>query len=351
MPHQNLQFDMPFALRRNPALQEVLPAHLAWLHTFGLLPDEGAEQEYLRWDAPALSAYWWPTADSEGLLLGLDLYGWIFAFEGQFDGPVGNDVDATRAAVQSILDELDETPAHTPANPAAAAFRDLWARLGDGMSPHWSRRAATNWNNYLSAVLSETRNRAQGIIPDETSYREIREVSGLMYLLLDATERIGRCEISPAVYGTRPFQTMHQATVRACNFCEDLFSWQKERLQGDPHNLVFILERERGYSQSEAVDAVVSIVREYAKEFLRSEAELPGVLERLNEPLEGRARAYAMTDYMRANFSGTYEWCRVSPRYTSTAPTREEQPGYLGDILNQPRTPRPAGRALAARPA
>lgn len=326
--------DMPFAARKNPLLGECLTAHLDWMRGYSLLDGEDAEREYLNWDAPALGAYWWPSAAAPDLLLGLDLYGWIFAFEGQFDGQLGYQPQRTLEAVDQLTSVLCE-PAPGPGDesPAVLGFRDLWLRISQGMPDYWKQRARVNWANYFAAVVAEVGHRAVGQVPSEDSYLKIRDTSGLMYLLLDATERIGHCQIPRPVFESAEFQALHQATVWACNLCEDLHSWRKEEVQADPHNLVFVLERERGYQRHEAIDAIQKIVGDHAKSFLRAEASIPDALDRLRVPVPARPAVYMMIDYMRANFSATHEWCRASARYSSPATTRDTQPGYLGDIL------------------
>ncbi|WP_431937754.1 terpene synthase family protein [Nocardia grenadensis] len=331
---QDLEFDVPFAAYINPRLARVLPSHMDWLRAFDLLPAVGAEEEYLDWDFPSLSAWWWPNAEDEQLRLGLDIFGWLVIFDGQFDRSRGTDIDHATEFVNELVHiaRHPEDPLPGYASPAAAAFKDVWDRERADMLPHWQRRAALNWSKLFESVVAETKNRVGSRIPDKVEYDRVRDDSGLMYVLLDASELICDCKVSLAVQKSPELQRMRLATVRGCNYIQDLFSVNKEEIQDDPNNIVFVLGNQNTLTRSESYRAAVALVREITDDFLRAEARIPRMLDRLGASVEDRKATYFLVDNMRANFAAAYEWTRNSNRYTSSARTREEQPGFLGDV-------------------
>src|SRR5206468_590347 len=111
-------------------------------------------------------------------------------------------------------------------------------------------------------------------------------------------------------------QTLYDANVWCLNLVDDLFSFEKEAAQGEPHNMVLVVERERGCSRSEAVDAVVSMLSEHLTDFLAAEAQLSAALEARGVSLTDRAHTYAFVDDLRSSCASSYYWCRSSPRYT-----------------------------------
>ncbi|MER6566943.1 hypothetical protein ABT288_12280 [Streptomyces sp. NPDC001093] len=331
---QDLRFDLPFAAHANPQLAPAVPRHLQWLRSFGLLPAADAEAQYLDWEFPALSGFWWPHATGAELDLALDAFAWMVLFDGQFDTALGMDAGRTRAAVDDMIAALRAPEASTAAAaPAAAAFRDLWNRERDGMTRPWHARATQNWQRCFEAFAAEAANRCGRRIPTPTAYDRIRDAAGYMPVLLDLSERVYRCEIPAAVHETAVFRTLRKATVRGCNYIEDLFSLHKEEVQGDPHNIVLVLEHHHRLTRPQAIDKAIGLVHFWTDTFLDAESKVPAMLERLNAPAEVRGNVHRIVGNMRDNFAAAYTWTRTSPRYTNPATRREDQPGYLGDIL------------------
>lgn len=112
------------------------------------------------------------------------------------------------------------------------------------------------------------------------------------------------------------FQTLYDANVWCLNLVDDLYSFEKEQAQGEPHNMVLVVERERGCSRSEAVNAVVAVLEEHLAGFLAAEAELPASLKARGVSLADRTSTYAFINDLRASCASSYDWCRTSPRYT-----------------------------------
>lgn len=112
------------------------------------------------------------------------------------------------------------------------------------------------------------------------------------------------------------FQTLYDANVWCLNLVDDLYSFEKEAAQGEPHNMVLVVEHERGCSRSEAVDAVVTMLDEHLSSFLAAETQLPAALEARSVALTDRAKIYAFVDDLKSSCASSYHWCRNSPRYT-----------------------------------
>ncbi|MFF4507193.1 terpene synthase family protein [Streptomyces sp. NPDC001401] len=301
-----LELDVPFALRTNPRLEKALPGHVQRLWSFGL-----PEKVYLAQRCPDIVGGWWPEAHGDDLDLGLDFFAWLFLVDDAFDGLNKQDAEKLIKTFTGVVEGAGGN-----GDSRVDFFADVWARQCKGMSARYCRRAADNWTKVFDALLTEVVNMSEGHFPTIEEYRSIRYRSGYMPPILDMTERLRGFELTPEVYADPVFQTLYDANVWCLNLVDDLFSFEKEAAQGEPHNMVLVVERERGCSRSEAVDAVVSMLGDHLADFLTAEARLSAALEARGVSLTDRANTYAFVDDLRSSCASSYYWCRSSPRYT-----------------------------------
>lgn len=194
-------------------------------------------------------------------------------------------------------------------------------------------RAAADWAAFFESVVVEAEHRAVGVVPTEEEYRKNRDTTGYMRVLLNLTQRLQGFAIPERVHRDAAFHALIEPYVWAHNMLQDLFSVEREAVQGDVHNIVFCPEHHRTLPRAEAVRTAVSMFRGEVAAFVRAEAQLPGALDRLEVPVADRTRIYEIVDDLRATFNASYTWCRTSTRYQSSAEAAEAQPGYLGDVL------------------
>lgn len=301
-----LELDVPFALRTNPRLTHALPEHVQRLRNFCL-----PEKVYLAQRCPDIVGGWWPEANGQELDLGLDFFAWLFLVDDAFDGLNAQDAEKLIKTFTGVVEGSGGN-----GDGRVDFFADVWDRQCKGMSARYRRRAAHNWTKVFDALLTEVVNITESHFPTIEEYRDIRYRSGYMPPILDMTERLRGFELTPEVYADRVFRTLYDANVWCLNLVDDLFSFEKEAAQGEPHNMVLVVEHERGCSRSEAVDAVVSMLGQHLADFLAAEAQLSSALKVRGVSLTDRAKTYAFVDDLRSSCASSYYWCRSSPRYT-----------------------------------
>lgn len=328
----DLVMDIPFVSRCNPGLAATVPRHLDWLNRHGLLADDGAEARYLDWRFPEMPARWWPDTTGHDFDFACNMYAWLLILDGQFDRDWGFDVERTRDAMRELVAVLHHA-GPSGASPAVTSFTEIWDWQRSGMSRFYVDRARSNWENVFKAFEAETHGRIAGGVPSESDYLRLRHASGLMHPLLDMNERLRRREVGPVVWQSPVFRALHEATVWLGCLIDDVYSYEREELQGDYHNLVFVFERSRDLPRAEAVNAAVAVVEDHARAFLAAEARLPEALDRLGVPADQRTAVYECVEDMRLEIAACNVWCRTSSRYTPVVGGRDEQNGYLGDIF------------------
>ncbi|MEV6995953.1 hypothetical protein AB0N87_43725 [Streptomyces sp. NPDC093228] len=275
MGAQSLEFDMPFPGRVNPEIDYAIPRHLEWLDRFRLLPDYGSLEQYLDWGFPDLGSRWFPAAAGEDLDLALDAYAWMVVLDGQWDTHTGQDPVAVQSAVDSlyrvISGSLQQGADVGEYSAAGLALRDIWLRLCEGMPPSWCADMAKDWRSFFDSVVQEAVNRSNKAIPTEREYRANRDTTGYMRLLLRLSERMRHYAIPSRVGQDNAFQALTEPYVWAHNILQDLFSFEREAVQGDMHNIVFVLEHHRGMTRPLAVETAVGLLRDQFAAFTHAE--------------------------------------------------------------------------------
>lgn len=99
--------------------------------------------------------------------------------------------------------------------------------------------------------MDEPRDRARGEVPTFDAYLAQRRKSGIVYPMIGMTEAAYGFEVSRRAYGTHPLPRMIEGAVDVVNSTNDVYSLEKEVSRGDVHNLVLVLERERGGPRAE----------------------------------------------------------------------------------------------------
>lgn len=332
MKTQDVLFDIPFAPRINSRWRESHDRHLAWARRMGLVRTDDGLERYAGWRPADVAAMWFPDAEDADLDLGSDIFGWFLLFDEQFDADRGNQPGTVHAAISEISKVLrDEGGPH--ASPAATSLADIWNRERQGMSAAWQRRAARNWQDYLATYVLEAANREQSAELSVDAYMKLRDKSGVMYVLLDLVERIGRFEVPDAVADSPPVRTAYLMTVQVVNIVNDMHSLGKEEKRGDLHNLILVLEREQGCSRAEAIRLTREMVRGWTDNFLRAEAALPAACDEFGISLSDRTAGYRLMEGMRAAMRGNHDWCASTVRYSPDDVPSPDRPAYIEDIL------------------
>jgi pentalenene synthase len=309
-------FDLPFPSRMNPERVRTAVHSRAWAQRMGLAADpETLRIHHDRYDFSSWSARAFCDAVGADLDLGSDLAAWFGYFEDFFDSPAVNDAERVHQFVSSVIAVVDGAGPALPAHPVVAALADLWSRQRRGMSDIWQARAAANWRDYLSVHIAEAAYRRNQTVPAVDAYLALRDITGVVWVILDFAESIGHYEISAGILELSAIQAMRRITVRVSGVIQDVLSLAREEKMGDPNNLVLALERYDGMSRAEAIDYIHRMLRVQTDTFLAEEAGIPRVLDQFDVPAEERTDVYKYIADMRAIMRATLDFCLASKRY------------------------------------
>ncbi|WP_328947795.1 terpene cyclase [Streptomyces sp. NBC_00184] len=316
----------PFPQRTNPHVGHVREHLDTWTRNTGLVHRDSARDRFEQADFGAFVGMVYPTADSKSLDLVADWFVWLFLVDDQLDdGHLGRSPDRVRDVVALMQSVVEGTGTGTLANerlPAAViALTDLWERTTPAAAAHWRRRFAWHLITYLTTATTwEAGNRADGVVPAEATYVEKRRHTGAIHVCMDLIEIVAGIEAPESVHNDPRFITALEASCNVVCWANDVYSYEKEQVLGEIHNLVHLVRHHRGFGKQQALEHVCAEIATETERFLAAEAELLAAHPQLTWMLE------PYLDGMRSWMRGNLDWSRQTPRYNPADVSQYKEP-------------------------
>ncbi|MEU8297309.1 terpene synthase [Micromonospora sp. NPDC048909] len=301
----------PFPAGRHHGTDLAAEESTAWAQSFGLISSGHRLDRLRRADAAGLAGRACPDAPLERLCLLTDLISWLFVVDDACDED-GLGAAPTRLApvVAGLMDVLDRHGDAGVAPPAAgalgAALHDLCRRVRAAGHPALLLRFVSRLRDYLLALLWEAANREHRRAPGVAEYVQMRRHTGgvhpsfaLTDLALDGLPGAGP-QAEPALLAVDTL-----AADLVC-WCNDVFSYAKERVAPDGHNLVTAIARESRQGEAEALLAAADRFNGALAAYLAGEAALLATGDEAIRPV-----LTARRNWIRA----TYDWSLIAARY------------------------------------
>ncbi|MFD3657857.1 hypothetical protein [Streptomyces sp. NPDC058620] len=321
-------YGLPFPPRFNPHHERVLPIHLQWMRSRGLVTHETLD--YYRDSAyPGLVAHVFPYASPGTMEVLSQFMGWIAFYDDQFDGPAGRDRHRAAALIQGCLQVMECHPAHAPVTrPLDRAFTEIWAGMVADRSARWQERFKEHWRAYLSAYVHEASIRGQGLVQSLEEYDQHRTTAGAILLSFDLIEVAGGYELPPALYETPQLTRMRSDAGYVICLANDLASLARESdLEEVVDNRVLLLEHHHGTTRGQAVTEVEELIRTYVNSFTAETLRLrenPAYATATPTARHDTEQfIHGMGDWMRGNFDWQARTARYHGRWQVLEPGRE----------------------------
>jgi pentalenene synthase len=309
---------LPYGPRLNPEHDRAEAAHLDWPRRFGLITDDEGARRHRSGDYAELACRFYPTATRADLDLGVDLMSWFFLFDDQFDGPLGWDLDKSRAVVRDLEAVLAGTDGSAGRSKIAVAFHDIWQRTCEPMPEHFIQRARQNWIGYFRGYLTETEARCDGRQFARAEYLAVRRATIGVLPTLDMAERVTLSALPPSLYDGPTLTAQRSIAIDVNVLFNDVASYEKELTLGEVNNLVLILaEDQPGVSPGGAAQEIVRLAGNLIREFMLLNSVAEQQLARVYDL--SPADRQALTNYQRNGLvtliRGSLDWHRSSGRY------------------------------------
>jgi hypothetical protein len=300
----------PFPSAMNRHATEAQQATVAWARRFRLLQRDTSYRRLNRLQYGMLMARAYPSAAPETLQIVTDWSTWLFLLDDQCDeAGMGRDPEQLACLHTQLIKVLQGVP---PSPDQASLVHGLWdlrTRIIAHAPEGWYRRFSDSVTQYFSANVWEATNRRQGQIPDAVSYCAMRLFTSAVYpclLLIELTEGL---RLPSEVYDHPDVQRLTKMTNNVISWANDIVSLEKERLQGDVHNLALILSYEQKLPLQAAVEQVGALHDSEIFAFISLTRQLPS----FTPPIDNDLQRYVsgMRFWMRANL----DWSLDTVRY------------------------------------
>jgi hypothetical protein len=263
----------PFAPKVHPEASSVHEGSVLWARSLGMLPTEQLVRSAYKAKVGWLVARGFPTATLGGLQLAAD---WtvLFCILDDYIEKL-----PAEAQVESYLQHLIARfrgAANSPSeDPLALGMIDLRERFLALGPPRHFLRFADRLEELFASNVVESRNRERRQVPSVASYLELRETTIGLQVQFALAELLEGFSLSDF---TREHPALQRLATRASNivgWANDLFTYEKEIIQGEIHNLVLVLMNERRLTITEAVAQAVRLHDAEVKRFLQEVEQLP----------------------------------------------------------------------------
>jgi terpene synthase-like protein len=300
----------PFPSAVNPHAAQAQQTTIAWARHFRLLQRETAYQRLNRLQYGMLMARAYPSAPLEALQIATDWSTWLFLLDDQCDeAGIGQDPEQLAHLHTRLLDVLRGVPPHQREEPLVHGLCDLYKRLAAHAPAGWLERFSGSVVQYFAANVWEATNRRQGAIPDAASYCVMRPFTSAVYPCLLLIELTDGLHLPSEVHDHPDVQRLAQMTNNVISWANDIVSLDKERRQGDVHNLALILAHEQKLSLQAAVDRVGALHDAEIRAFIVLARQLPSFAPAVDADLHRYVAG--MRFWMRANL----DWSLATMRY------------------------------------
>ncbi|WP_326602497.1 terpene synthase family protein [Streptomyces sp. NBC_01800] len=316
----------PFPQQTNPHVAHTR-AHLdSWTRSTGLVHRDSARERFEQADFGAFVGMVYPTANAENLDLVADWFVWLFLVDDQLDdGHLGRSPDRVRdvvALMRAVVQGTGAGPLPDEELPAAVvALTDLWERTTPNAAAHWLRRFAWHLITYLTTATTwEAGNRAEGVVPSEETYIAKRRHTGAIHVCMDLIEIVAGIQAPESIHNDPRFIVALEASCNVVCWANDVYSYEKEQVLGEIHNLVHLVRHHRGYGKQQALEHVCAEIARETERFLAAEAELVTAYPLLSGML------VPYLNGMRSWMRGNLDWSRQTPRYNPADVSQYKEP-------------------------
>lgn len=331
-------FYVPWPARLNPSLPTARLHTKAWAYEMGFIGpprDSGSieiwnEARFDSMDYALMCAYTHPDAPPPELDLVTDWYVWGFYFDDYFYEAFKRTDD--RKGAREYLDRLltcmpldvSGSPPQVK-NPTDRGLYNLWMRTVVTRSSTWRRRFRESTWHFLSENIRELSNISELRIANPIEYIELRRMAGGAPWSADLMEHAVFIEVPERIIGTRPMRVLRDSFADAIHLRNDLFSYQREKEEGELSNCVLVLERFLEVPPQRAANLVNDLLTSRLQQFENTAVvELPFLFDEYGLSPSERAQVLLYVKGLQDWQSGCHEWHLRSSRYTTPSSAKNE---------------------------
>jgi hypothetical protein len=322
--------------RPGPDLPRARAANVGWLREHGILRTGAAAGDYLQLRLAEAFAAIFPFITGAEMDIAVDWAAWTFVYDDIMGSSfMAGSTGRAGEVESSLLAVLGG--AHVPETaflyPVMSSFGDLWRRQRAGMSDAWRLRAMRNWENLIRSNAEEVLTRARGLALSVADSMSLRRKSIAYDQALDLAERVYTGELPGRVATSPVYGELRSTYVDIITLLDDFYGWRKEAENGDPHCLVFILERE-GLTREQAIGRTGDMLQAWLDRYVEiRDRDLPAEHARLDLTSHETGIVARHVETMNRVIQTTHRFMQELARYQGdTLPSAH--PRYVADLID-----------------
>lgn len=299
----------PFISTVHPHAVVVQEQSVEWARAVGLAADPRRLTKLQEAKIAWLACRAFPTAQRSALQLAAD-WTTLFCLLDDRTEKIGDPVQLGRY-LASLLSVFQGRVRPHPGDAIGQAFEDLGRRMRAEAPRQWTTTFTNRLDELFRAFCAEASNRALGIIPDLESYQKIRQITVGLYVEFEFAELTDGIVVPSRVRSHPAFENLVTMASNIVGWANDIYTYEKEILQGEIHNLVVVAMRAYGYTLDQAIDWAIDRHDEEVRNF---EAQLEN-LPSFDPDTDRELHAYAqmLVSWVR----GHLDWAHETGRYVT----------------------------------
>lgn len=302
----------PFPSRVHPYVEVVNVRAVAWARGMGLVKTDAQASKLLAQKPGWLVSRACPEAQVDALQVAAN---WLTLFC-LMDDRVEKLSSPARAAtfIDGVLDVFQRDYGQSePSEPFTRAMLDVKRRIVHLGSVRTAARFATQVRALFDVMLVEAANRTTQTVPRLNAYFRMRQLTVGLYPFFVLWELIEGVTLPDEVREHPALRTLMARASNVVGWANDLFTYPKEMLESEVHNLVLVLTQERNLSVDEAAVMVGRLHDAQVRAFLVEERELPSFGPLLDPEVK------RFTAMLRCWIRGHLDWAHETGRYAAPA--------------------------------
>ncbi|SDM30443.1 terpene synthase family protein [Allokutzneria albata] len=318
----------PYPRRIHPETGEAEQHMLDWLAGHGLIRGPEVHEAFLRTGFAGLVGEEYAAADSEGLRVVANFYGWMFVMDdyvtdtAAFGKDLGklsaftawmrqlcdSPTDRTHLAMGQAATENMSGPARDFCHQIAEAAADLFGAVADRATPSQYMRLVAEMSYFFQGMQWEAGHHVAGTLPTPDEYVIGRRMTSATPAGLALQDIAAGYEVPANDYHQPRLRELRAMTANINSWCNDIFSYGKESDSPDTAvlNLPASLVRYHGYSEQGAIEEAARRHNDEVMNYLAAEEAVAR---------DAGPEVMRFLDAMRMMQRGFYDWGLTTSRY------------------------------------
>lgn len=295
----------PFESRLHPGVHIAEQHTLTWMKKFNLLSGPDQELYYRQQGFPYMVSRMFPEAPQPVLNAICDINTLLFLVDDFLDqaSEVAECSSQTGNVAHKIVEVMmDTSVGHVSFEPIARALAELWDRMSELATTAWCARFQGSIIKIFKAAAWQDANIKAGKWPSVADYMSRRQYIGAANIATDLAELASNIKLPAHIYDLPVVKSVTELCRNTVCWSNDLYSWGKEQVAGEYHNLVTLIAHNREVSIPDAIKQAAELHDTQVIRFIKRCNELPDIGQDLNSEL------YRYVKALKYIMSGNIIW-------------------------------------------